>query len=194
MESLPVNIFYFDSTPRTCAHQHCDKHVVKMILEYAQILSTAHRVLDGTMSIEKSLTGRNLRIWTMPSLEYDLVLYKATHVNHPSSRWARESDMNYAWLADLWWFLLNEYTERYGKVHKCESLSGYLQCRPVNISDGDLTPPWRAMPDEFKVDKTGNDKYCEQSYQAYFNNAKQHIAKWKHNDIPTWFIPKETIF
>lgn len=101
--------------------------------------------------------------------------------------------MNYAWLADLWWFLLNEYTLRYGKVHKCEDLVPLLSNTPYNIPEGELTPPWRAMPAEFKISKTGNDKYCELSYQAYFNNTKQHIARWKHNDIPAWFIPaKET--
>jgi len=43
-----MNVFYLDRNPITAAQMHCDKHVVKMILEYAQLLSTAHRLLDGT--------------------------------------------------------------------------------------------------------------------------------------------------
>lgn len=189
-----MNIFYFDSDPRECAHQHCDKHCVKMILEYAQLLSTAHRVLDGVESIQKSPSGRNQKVWTLADEQLENALYKATHVNHPSARWVRESNENYSWLVHLFWYLLNEYTERYGKIHKCESMVEHLSYGPCNIPVGSFTPPWRAMPDEFKVSKIGNDKYCEQSYHAYFNNTKQHIAKWKNNvTIPGWFIPTEKI-
>ena len=42
-----MNIFYLDRDPVIAAQMMCDKHVVKMILESAQMLSTAHRVLDG---------------------------------------------------------------------------------------------------------------------------------------------------
>ena len=48
-----MNIFYLDTSPKTCAEMHCDKHVVKMIIEYAQLMSTAHRLLDGVQDIEK---------------------------------------------------------------------------------------------------------------------------------------------
>jgi hypothetical protein len=187
-----MNIFFFDRDPEICAHQHCDKHVVKMIVEYAQLLSTAHRVLDGTESIQKSLTGRNQKVFTLQDTDFDSHLYKATHINHPSAKWVRHCEYNYEWLVDMFWFLLREYTARYGKIHKCDSLAEYLQYPPISIPETEFSTPWRAMPDEYKVDKSGNDKYCEQSYQAYFNNTKQHIAKWKHNDIPAWFIPKET--
>ena len=67
-----MNIFYLHKDPKTCAEMHCDKHVVKMVLEYAQLLSTAHRVLDGDEWADKAQ------------------LYKATHKNHPSAIWARE--------------------------------------------------------------------------------------------------------
>ena len=91
-----MNIFYLHDDPIYCAQMHCDKHVVKMILEYAQLLSTAHHEIDGTPSID---------------------CYKPTHKNHPSAIWARNSRNNYRW---LWWLLYglqDEYTYRYGKVH-----------------------------------------------------------------------------
>lgn len=192
-KGFKINIFYFDSDPKVCAHQHCDKHVCSQILESSLLLSTAHRVLDGVESIQKSPSGRNQKVWTLSFQPHDQILYKATHINHPSNRWVRENHENYAWLADLFLFLTQEYTSRYGKVHKCEAMFESLAYAPFNIPTGIFTPPWRAMPEEFKVDKSGNDKYCEQSYHAYFNNTKRHIAKWKHNDIPSWFIPqKET--
>lgn len=162
-----INIFYFDPDPKECAHQHCDKHCIKMIVEYAQLLSTAHRVLDGVESIQKSLSGRNQKVWTLSFQPHEQILYKATHINHPSAKWVRANHENYAWLANLFLFLLQEYTSRYGKVHKCEAMFESLAYAPFNISTGIFTPPWRAMPEEFKVDKSGNDKYCEQSYHAY---------------------------
>ena len=91
-----MNIFYLHDTPVTCAQYHTDKHVVKMIIEYAQLLSTAHRLVDG---------------------DEGLVLYKATHKNHPSAIWARRSAQNYAWLYYHMMELGREYEKRYGKKH-----------------------------------------------------------------------------
>ena len=75
-----MNIFYLHNDPRTCAEMHLDKHVVKMILEYAQLLSTAHRVLDGTQSIRQSKTGRK-QTWYFINDYRDDLLYNATHIN-----------------------------------------------------------------------------------------------------------------
>lgn len=113
-----MNIFFLAEDPELCAQYHCDKHCVKMILEYAQLLSTAHRVIDGTQ-----LTGQ--KHWTMPVGYYTDKLYKATHENHPCAIWARENDKNYNWLLDLLEQLCREYTIRYGRVHKVQS-SGLL--------------------------------------------------------------------
>ena len=92
-----MNIFYLDNDPKVCAQMHLDKHVVKMILEYCQLLSTAHRVLDGTEVMGKSKTGRNVKRWILPDKREEIV-YSATHINHPSAVWARQSAMNYYWL------------------------------------------------------------------------------------------------
>ena len=94
-----MNIFYLDHDHTTCAKYHNDKHCVKMILEYAQLLCTAHRELDGDNCMHPD------------------VLYKATHKNHPSAVWTRQCSRNYIWLYYLWRELCKEYTYRYGKEH-----------------------------------------------------------------------------
>ena len=81
-----MNIFYLDSSASQSAKLHCDKHVVKMIVEYAQLLSTAHRVLDGEMYIDNS-SGRKIKRWKHPDADFDSNLYKACFVNHPSAVW-----------------------------------------------------------------------------------------------------------
>ena len=80
-----MNIFYLDPDPKTCAQMHCDKHVTKMIIEYSQLMSTAHRVIDGEEYIDNS-SGRKIKRWKLSDIRED-VLYKATHINHPSAIW-----------------------------------------------------------------------------------------------------------
>ena len=91
-----MNIFHLDNDPIKAAQMMLDKHVVKMIVEYAQLMSTAHRVLDGEHYYGKTVNGRKIARWKHPTL--DNQLYKASHVNHPSNIWLRESDDNYFWL------------------------------------------------------------------------------------------------
>ena len=116
-----MNIFYLDRDVTKCAEYHNDKHVVKMILEYAQLLSTAHRVLDGKEYIDAS-SGRKIKRWRLEDTSLEGCLYKATHVNHPSAVWVRQSNNNYNWLVCLFQSLLSEYTHRYGKIHSCDRL------------------------------------------------------------------------
>ena len=139
-----------------CAQMHVDKHVVKMILEYAQLLSTAHCVIDGIQ-----------------------VAYKKTHVNHPSAVWARSSMCNYMWLYRLFCALLDEYTYRYNKVHKCAELKPILCIPPDNIKLSRFTEPPPAMPDEYKV----SDSSIE-SYISYYKYGKCHLHSWKKRQIP----------
>lgn len=143
------------------AQAHCDKHVVKMILEYAQLLSTAHRLLDGDNVPE--------------------VLYKVTHKNHPSAVWTRESRDNYIWLYDLFVSLCDEYTSRYGKIHATDKkLRWALYKVPKSIPNVGFTSLRLAMPDEYK-------QACPvASYRAYYKAEKSNIAKWKTNQ-PTWW-------
>ena len=96
-----MNIFYLDDDPIQCAKWHVDKHIVKMITEYCQLLSTAHRILDGQMYHGKTKNGRNIKRWMLPDYREN-VLFKASHVNHPSNVWARESLSNYMMLFKLY--------------------------------------------------------------------------------------------
>ena len=146
---------------------HLDKHCVKMILEYAQLLSTAHRVLDG----DDYADNNNL--------------YKATHINHPSAVWVRNSRENYIWLHNLLTELCSEYTYRYKKIHKVQEsgLLNKLFMFPFNIPYRSFTEPTPAMPDDCKI---ANDAIA--SYRKYYQLYKSHIANWKMRNIPSWYV------
>jgi hypothetical protein len=183
-----MNIFYLDHDVTKCAEMHNDKHVVKMILEYAQLLSTAHRYLDGTeVVVKKYVNGslparyRNTKKWKLND-EREQVLYSATHINHPSAVWVRQSDSNYDWLFAMFQALLDEYTFRYGKVHATSRLEAWLCRIPENIPYKTFTEPTPAMPDEVKV--PGNSI---KSYRNYYINNKLHLASWKNRSVPEWF-------
>ena len=179
-----MNIFYLHNDPKKCAELHADKHVVKMILEYAQLLSTAHRVLDGTICDTFTNSGRRKKAYIIADSRND-VMYKSTHINHPSAIWVRQSVMNYKWLHSLLDALCKEYTFRYGKIHKVEreGLLDRLQITPTNINSyAEFTEPTPAMPDVFKV--SGNSV---RSYINYYLGAKQHLASWKKRQTPEWF-------
>lgn len=176
-----MNIFYLHSDPKVCAAMHNDKHVVKMILEYAQLLSTAHRILDGKLVEGVSKSGRKAKRYQLAN-ERDAVLYAATHANHPSAVWARQSDKNYDWLFALFQECLNEYTHRYGKVHSTSRLEVWLASQPVHIPQGEFTEPTPAMPDEYKV---AGDSVT--SYRNYYLNDKVKMSRWTNSPMPTWF-------
>lgn len=176
-----MNIFYLDNDVEKCVEMHNDKHCVKMILEYAQLLSTAHRVIDGVEMSGISSSGRKRKFWTLPDSR-ELILYGATHMHHPSAVWVRQSDKNYSWLFDLFEALLKEYTYRYGKKHACEKLVWELSVRPNNIPRGEFTEPTPAMPDDCKVP---GDSIA--SYRKYYINNKTHLASWKKRDVPSWY-------
>jgi hypothetical protein len=178
-----MNIFFLDIDPEACAKFHCDKHVVKMILESAQLLSTAHRILDGVEYTELSDSGRRLKRWKVKDAEKESLLYKATHVNHPCAIWARSAPQHYAWLYALLTFLCKEYTYRYGKVHKVEreGLLKTLGHYPLNIKKGNVSPPPKAMPDQYK-----NEDSTIESYRNYYKVAKKELLAYRKREIPEW--------
>jgi hypothetical protein len=172
-----------------CAEMHNDKHTIKMVLEYAQLLSTTHRVLDGVITQGTSPSGRKRTTYRLGD-DRETMLYSATHINHPSAIWVRQSLSNYMWLSHLLVELCKEYTYRYGKVHKCESIGlvkTLLNTVPNNIPKGNFTEPTPAMPDEVKV--TGNSIA---SYKNYYIKNKQHLASWSGKingrNIPEWYV------
>ena len=157
-----MNIFYLDKDPYICAKMHCDKHVVKMILETAQLLSTAHNELDGTPHIE---------------------CYKSTHKNHPSAVWVRENAQQYLWAHALLTELCAEYTRRYGKIHKTERVGivENLETLPVNILYDNFREPPQCMPDQYKQGSAIG------AYRAYYIGDKAYMARWLYSDVPGWF-------
>lgn len=178
-----MNLFYLSRDAKSAAQGHCDKHVVKMIVEYAQLLCTAHRLLDGKMVVEKSKSDRNVKRWKLS--EHDDVFYAATHVNHPAAVWCRTSSANYKFLYELFIQLCGEYTHRYRKIHatetKCRLLLSNL---PKNIHHGEFVDPPLTMPDEYKVDDVVI------SYQNLYVGSKAKFAKWTDRQPPEWFIQR----
>jgi len=155
-----MNIFYLDKDCVTSAKYHTDKHVVKMILEYSQLLCTAHRLLDTNV---------------------DDRLYRATHKNHPSAKFVRYTNSNYMFVYNMFVALCDEYTYRYGKVHLTDTkLRKLLKTPPKNIPVGKMTRIPQAMPDEFKC--------CDSiiAYRNYYRTAKQHLHTWTKRDVPTF--------
>jgi hypothetical protein len=178
-----MNIFHLDTDPNIAAQMMCDKHVVKMVVEYGQLLSTAHRVLDGTLYLDKTKNGRNIKRWRVPGKEREATLYKASHVNHPSNIWVRDNDKNYRWLYKHFAACAREYTHRYGKNHATfKKLNGHVWFAPRNIEQTVTTTKFaQAMPE-----------YCKredpvEAYRYYYINEKRRFANWTNRAMPWWF-------
>jgi len=169
-----MNIFYIHDNPVIAAQAMTDKHVVKMILESAQLLSTAHRALDGQEFIQLSKSGARLRKWNHPDTHMDITLYKSTHLNHPSGIWVRQSAENYMWLYKHFIALSEEYYQRYGKRHASELLlSGLLSKAPNNIPNIRRTPMLVAITDtQWHVPNNPL-----QSYRNYYVGEKLNTPK-----------------
>jgi hypothetical protein len=176
-----VNIFYVDESPIDAAQALVDKHVVKMILESAQLLSTAHRVLDGEKYIGK-FNGRKHTSWILPDAR-DGVMYAATHMNHPSAVWCRQSIENYNWLVDHFYELGWEYTHRYGKTHKClqGELAYMLQSPPNNLKEYNWTPMPSCMALEYIISENPLT-----NYRNYYRMGKSNLHKWTNRQPPEW--------
>ena len=124
-----MNIFFLSSSPKRAARYHNDKHVRKMIVETAQLLSTAHRLLDGEEYTVLSKNGRRLKRWKLPD-ERDEVLYLAAYYNHPCAVWVRKQSGNYKYAFELLFELINEFHYRFHKPHKSEELIPFLDHLP----------------------------------------------------------------
>ena len=182
-----MNIFRLHDDPVISAQMMCDKHVVKMVTEYGQLLSTAHRVLDGTPEKRPSKSGKRMvDHYLVAEQARENLLYKVAHKNHPSAIWCRENDKNYRWLYKHFQATAKEYTKRYGRVHMTyDKLGGMLWFAPKNI-DIRLkeTKMPECMPDYCKTDSV------PESYRKYYNEEKSHFAKWSNREVPEWFLEK----
>ena len=177
-----MNIFYLDKDPKVCAEMHLDKHVVKMLIEYAQLMSTAHRMLDGIKYIAKSKTGRKVTRFKLENTNEEATVYKACHLHHPSAVWVRNNAYNYQWLYQMWSHLHKEFNIRYGKDHKSYVvLKDLLRNPPKNIPlNIPFNQPTQAMPDDVK------NKDSITAYRDYYVKYKKDFATWK-TSIPEWY-------
>lgn len=160
-----MNIFVLDTDPLLAAQYHVDKHIVKMPLETAQMLCTAHHLLESPFEVP----------------------YKPTHKNHPCTLWVCQETANYLWLCELGMELCIEYTYRYEKRHKCQDVIEqchkyvpHSQVYPNLISYQDHTPFAQAMPEYFYDD----DPVV--AYRQYYALGKKHLHSWKKRDTPEW--------
>lgn len=180
-----MNIFILDKNPLKAAQQHCDAHVVKMIVESGQMLSTAHRILDGKQEIRASVSGKTKQKYWALSDQREVMLYRAVHVKHPCTLWTMKTKSNYNWHYRLFKALCDEFKFRYGKDHLTDKeLSEYLLHCPKNIPSGNMTPFALAM---------GSNPECMfddpvKSYRSFYKTKQERFKMtWKKRSIPAWF-------
>lgn len=191
-----MNLFVLDRNPWRAAMQHCDQHSIKMIVEYAQMLSTAHLLLDGKPVLDRMLkSGKPKYKFVHPS---DHILYKKTHENHPSSIWVRSSNLSYDYTYQLFKQLSHNYSVATGKIHKTWDILGDpLEHAPANIKHVEiLDAPPLCMPDEFKFKQQHQDDWEStiKSYQNLYCKSKSRFAtfgKYK-NPQPEWYYNGST--
>lgn len=188
-----MNIFVLDKDPVIAAKMSCDKHIVKMILESAQMLCTAKRVADGELYIAKTKNGRDIKRWRLPNSNEEAVIYKAGWLGHPSTKWVMESAYNYTWLYKHFKALNEEFMERFPKNkplgHKSFQLLGdILKEPPLKATLNKIaTLPTPAMPEECKVFNEGVIDVVA-SYRKYYIMKKTDFARWSHpGKAPEWF-------
>lgn len=175
-----MNIFILDENLDKCAEYHVDKHIVKMPLESAQMLCTIHWINKYVGHIPRKLTSDEWgEVSKHKTVDPRPFPYLPTMYNHPCTIWARTSLSNYEWLYTYALALGEEYTYRYGKVHK--SIDVILHLPDLTLPDNGLTPWAQAMPE-------GLQQLCAVSaYRDYYREEKSHLASWKYRDKPDWY-------
>lgn len=181
-----MNLFVLDEDAVKAAQLQCDKHVVKMIVESAQMLSTVHRMLDGVQERRRSKSGKTyVKYWTLLDEREDL-LYKAVHMSHPCTVWTSKTSGNYRWHWEHFSALCDEYRYRYQKNHSTDvQLRDALYYPPRNIPDGPMTIHPLAMKSNpecmFPDDPVKSYRLFYQTKQARFKMA------WTKREVPEWF-------
>jgi hypothetical protein len=159
-----MNIFYLDRDPEIAAKAHCDKHVVKMILESAQILCTVINEKAG----------------------YQVTPYKSTHKNHPCTLWAGASVSNAHWLVNLTYYLDAEFRRRFNHEVSHKSFQMLVDVKIIDLiynylpPTTGLTPPALAMPEQFRLADP------VESYRLYYRLDKQHLLTYTKTERPEW--------
>lgn len=168
-----MNIFVLDYNPELCAEYHCDKHVVKMILESVQMICTNHTIFG------------------LKTKDYEDIPYKATHQMHPCTQWARASKQNYLWLCEFVEALHNEWQYRFGELkynlegereHKAFTVFNTLNHKAMadSLPDIGLQPFAQAMPEELRSDDVVD------SYRKYYATEKFDLLHYSKRSMPKW--------
>ncbi|HCC45411.1 MAG TPA: hypothetical protein DEQ32_13490 [Gammaproteobacteria bacterium] len=152
-----MNIFILHEEPSTAAKMACDKHIVKMILETAQMMCTVVASYGHSTP------------------------YRPTHKKHPCTIWAGQTRANWNWIVEHGMSLCEEYTNRYGKVHKSQRVIEWCAMKHIDLPEHPLTPFAQAMPAKYK------NKCAVTAYRSYYHGEKSSFAKWAHGPTPSWW-------
>ena len=175
-----MNIFYLDHDPVESARAHGDKHIVKMPLETAQLLSTVWHLFGDDCEIKNQL-------------------YKATHALHPCTQWVATNKSTYGWTYRFYVALCKEYEFRRGRIHASFGLSKFLSIVPIGLSKGEFFAPPQCMPDEFAIETESevgqltypsNSENTRQAYRRYYQHKfDTGVAEYNWNrGKPDWIV------
>ena len=186
-----MNIFVLDKDPSLAAKYHCDKHCVKMILEAGQMLCVAHWV-GALRSMDKEISDfkrvREAKAFAIENANSSLIPpWTLTHTRHPCTIWTSENTENYSWHVRLMRALLDEYTMRYEKIHKSETVYDWLSSKtPHGMINAKMSAHPQCMPEDCKVP---NDPVA--AYRNYYHQHKAYMAKWNKGATPHWWQQKK---
>ena len=158
-----MNIFFLHRDPQWAANSLCDKHIPKMLLESAQMLSTAVQENAGEQLED---------------------LYKPAYSKHPMTKWVGSTFSNFQWTLENAVFISHEYCKRFNKLHKSSRILNAIYDNQYykEIPDEQFTTPPQCMPDEYK------DKDYVIAYRKYYMGAKAYFAKWERGvSAPEWW-------
>lgn len=162
-----MNLFFLHLSPILAAQDQCDKHVVKMILETAQLLSTCVSIIKVDIDVTDKI-------------------YKPTHVNHPCTIWVRTSSKNFEWAITHALALCEEYTRRYKKTHKSKAIILFIQelyiTNQLKFDSEAFTDPPKCMPDQYRISES-----VVECYREFYIRDKSRFAVWKYTPTPKWF-------
>ena len=183
-----MNIFILHEDPKEAAIMHCERHILKMIIEHTQMLATAYYHTIG-ISRKKEIAENQEKVSQLfkgfPRKDEDGndKPYAITHVNHPCTVWTRESLTNFNWLLDCTKYMCEEFTYRYGGKHSVEFIIDWMYENPPNLKDIGLTEFAQAMPDVYKSDS------ATEAYRKYYAFKTTYMkVHWKLEDrIPNWW-------
>jgi hypothetical protein len=181
-----MNHFILDEDEWESARMHCDKHVVKMPVETAQMMASALRRAGATD--QDFITYGVLTKGGTP--------YKGGYARHPCTIWTGDSLENFEWAYRHGVALCGEYTHRYSKTHACANpINGmYLMAKQMTHQqrlkwdECDLTPFAQAMPDRYKVTTGWGYEEAIEAYRSYYIGDKHSIAQWERGrPAPHWY-------